>query len=1114
MSSTAIARRYVVQDEIGQGGMGTVYRVHDRITEREIALKRVTDTKSLEFKDRPKHEADVRLALANEFKVLASLRHPNIIAVIDYGFDEQDLPFFTMPFVDNAQDILSAGATETFEGKVSLWMQMLQASVYLHRRNVLHRDLKPANVLVKDGQVKIMDFGLSMRTVDTSKEFRPDDNIAGTLSYLSPEVLQGEMPTRSADLYAIGLIVYQLFAGKYPFNTQNITMLISDIITKEPDFSGLGIDYRLVDILRKMLAKSPQDRYQRAIDVVQDLTDTLDMPPAPETAAIRDSFLKAAELVGREQEIQTLNDALRQSIDWQGSVWMIGGESGVGKSRLIDEVRTQALVSGVLVLRGQAVNKGKRVYEVWHDIMRDLAIYADVTDNEAYTLHEVDPSLTKLKSDQTYPKLEPQEAQKLLFEIVAQMLKRLNQPIMIILEDLQWEGEESLALLRYLNNMIVPTHPIFILGNYRDDERPELPQLLRNVNFLKVERLNHQAIEHLSASMLGEDVGRRKAIVDLLERETEGNVFFIVEVVRALAEDAGQLGLIGQMTLPQNVFAGGVQTVIQRRLEKVPAKSLPLLKLVAIAGRSIDYNLVKQLADKFDMDVDMWLNRGADVAILEVVDGQWRFAHDKLRERVLEDLLEDERPALHQQVAEAIERCYPNDSTTYQQLDHLWQAACNIYKEAFYASESGQIELQTNANESAARYFRRAMERLAEIPDYPDKVRRQLTLQLQLSVALTASLGYSAEAVEASYLHAHQLSLEVGETPFIFRALYGMTSAYSARGLLNKAEKYADNLLQMANLMPLEFQLMAHNIMASINLRQGKVLSGKKHFEFVYEHYDKDIHAPLGISYGQDPGLSAFSFGTLSWMQTGDIKHAKQWSQEAMKLADTLGYPFAQIFAYYYAGTISEQICRNWENMISTANEALRIARQYNYPFFESMALMSIGKANGMMATDSETLQASINQYYEGLDLWASLGAPRNNPNWLGVVSELHIDAGEYETALDLLQQAIELSDARGELFTMAEYYRLRAIAYWRMGLSSDEIQENFEISIETAKQQSMTLLEYRSSVTLSEFLLTEGKYQRIIDLLTPLYQDFAQYDDLIDTQKAKSILATANAKL
>jgi tetratricopeptide (TPR) repeat protein len=1110
MATTTFGKRYILQDEIGRGGMGTVYRTFDRLSGKHIALKRVTDTSVIGFQDRPDTDTELQLALANEFKVLASLRHPNIIAVWDYGFDRDKLPFFTMPFIDDAQDIISASTTASTATKMKLWMQMLQASVYLHRRNVLHRDLKPANVLVQQEQVKVMDFGLSIITVDTSQKVGSDDLIAGTLSYLAPEVLQGAPPTRSADLYAIGLIAYEMFAGEFPFDQSTATSLITDILRKTPDFSQLDVSNDIINILYRLLAKNPDDRYQEAIDVIQDLTDALGMPPAPETTAIRESFLQAAELVGRETELALLRQNLDKATDEQGSAWIIGGESGVGKTRLVDEVRTRALVKGTLVLRGQTVNTGRRIYQVWHDILRKLTLYAEATDTEASILKAIDASLVDVldRDIAELETLDPQEAQSRLFKAVESMFKRLDQPVMLIFEDLQWAGKESLVLLQYLNRNLIPNSSIFVLGNYRDDERPDLKKDLPHVNFLKLERLQHDAIANLSASMLGDEVGRRETIIDLLERETEGNVFFIVEVVRALAENAGQLDLIGQMTLPQNVFSEGVKTVIQQRLAKVPTKHLPLLKLVAVAGRYIDYELIKRLGDSVNTEVNAWLNHGADVAVLEVVGGRWQFTHDKLRERILYDLTDEESPQLHQQVAETIEALYPTDTTTHQQLGYLWRIAGDHYKETFYATSSGEIELQSNANDEAARYFRRAMECLELLPDYPDKLRRELTLQIQLSVALTASKGYSAWEVEESYQVAHQLSLEIGETPYIFRALYGLTSSYSSRGYLNKAETYAENLLQLADHLPLEFALMAHNIMASINLRQGKMETCLGHFQYVVDHYDREEHHPLGIRYGQDPGLACWSFGALAWIQIGEIDRANEWTDHALQLADDLGYPFARLFALYYGSSIPLQVARNWGAMVKHSGEALDIATQYNYPFFQSMAMMSQGKAKGMVAEDSTGIQAGLAQFYEGLDLWGSLGAPRNDPNWLGLIAELHIVAGEYDTALTLLQQSIVLSQSTGEGFIVPEYYRLKATALIQIGASSEEIETAFTTAITFAKERKSTLLEFRSTVTFAQYLMSQEQYKRVYNILQPIYEIFANKKGYPDVGEARQILA------
>src|SRR5690606_9397425 len=166
-----IGGRYQLLEMIGSGSMGTVYQASDRLTGQMVALKQVkVAVEQLEYGSRSS-TADSNLTLAQEFKILASLRHPNIISVLDYGFErsQDDLrpsssrqPYVTMELLTNASDLLETAENLPFETKIDLLIQTLQALVYLHRRNVLHRDLKAKNVLVVDGQVKVLDFGLSI----------------------------------------------------------------------------------------------------------------------------------------------------------------------------------------------------------------------------------------------------------------------------------------------------------------------------------------------------------------------------------------------------------------------------------------------------------------------------------------------------------------------------------------------------------------------------------------------------------------------------------------------------------------------------------------------------------------------------------------------------------------------------------------------------------------------------------------------------------------------------------------------------------------------------------------------------------------------------------------
>jgi serine/threonine protein kinase len=200
--------------------------------------------------------ADVlRLTLAREFRVLSTLRHPNIISVLDYGFDEGLNPYFTMELIENGEPVREAGRHRPFEQKLDILVQLLHALAYLHRRGVIHRDLKPSNVLVAGDRVKVLDFGVSVlgaQGADLGK------GIAGTVPYMAPELLRMSPANELSDLYAVGMIAYELFSGMYPFNVDNLPVLTREIASKSPDFGGL--DPRVGSVIERLLEKDPQRR--------------------------------------------------------------------------------------------------------------------------------------------------------------------------------------------------------------------------------------------------------------------------------------------------------------------------------------------------------------------------------------------------------------------------------------------------------------------------------------------------------------------------------------------------------------------------------------------------------------------------------------------------------------------------------------------------------------------------------------------------------------------------------------------------------------------------------------------------------------------------------------
>ncbi len=437
-SPIIVDRRYRVRETLGRGGMGVVFRADDLLSGNSVALKQVTvPADQLMFASRG-DSAAFDLALAQEFRALATIRHPNIINVYDFGFGHHGQPYYTMEYLEGSRPILDGSQDLPYKEKAGLIFQMLQALVYLHRRGILHRDLKPTNALVQDGRLKLLDFGLSVITGRTMEHLTR--TMSGTVAYLAPEIFQGEPYSRASDLYAVGLIAFQLFSGDFPYNESNVATLLHDIVNKPVDAAAHGANGRLAPVLNQMLAKTREERYGDAGQAIADLTAAVDLAVPQETIEIRESFLQAAKFVGREEELSELSGYLEASINGRGAAVLVGGESGVGKSRLLDELRVRALVRGVHALQGQAIRNGRRPYQLWGGVLRSLALYADLDDEDATILKPFVPDLALLLNREVpgAPPATPQASQSRLAEIVGRLLGRLEQPAMIVLEDLQW----------------------------------------------------------------------------------------------------------------------------------------------------------------------------------------------------------------------------------------------------------------------------------------------------------------------------------------------------------------------------------------------------------------------------------------------------------------------------------------------------------------------------------------------------------------------------------------------------------------------------------------------------------------------------------------------------
>ncbi len=732
-STQIIGRRYHILREIGAGNMGAVFHAEDRLSGQSVALKQVRiAAEKLEYGSRASAGHTEEMALAQEFRILSSLRHPNIISVLDYGFDgagRDRAPYFVMEMLEDASSLMETGDQLDFAGQLDLLVQLLQALTYLHRRGILHRDLKPKNVMVVDGVVKVLDFGLSV-AYDQVRE----GEIAGTPSYMAPELWTGGRATRESDLYAVGVIAYRMFGGVPPFDTSNLNTLFNEVRERAPDLARLRAPQAVRDWVGRLMSKQPAERYGDAAEAAAALLRAAGLPEPVDSDATRESFLQAATFVGRDKELQALVHQLDQARLGHGSAILVAGESGVGKSRLIDELRTVALVQGALVLRGQALSGVSTPYAMWRAPARWLALLTHLPADALSPLHALAPDLARLCGrDVPQPaEITPEATQARLREVLEQLFREqasdASQPVLVLLEDLHWADGGSLALLHALT-ALADQLPLLIVATFRNDEKPKLPARLPRMRKVRLRRLDAAHTAALTRAMLGVP-GENPELLDLLQRETEGNAFFLVEMVRALAEEAGALARVGQGPLPLSLLTGGVQGIVQRRLGRVPQEAQPLVRLAAVAGRELDLHILRQVlaAQGAPAPLERWIEQAADAAVLEVVDGQWRFTHHKLREVALAGIAAGEFQALSHALAEATESAYAVSLRHDPELlAYYWRNAEEPSREEPYAIAAAERALRTGAYQTAAAAYVRALT-LSKASGSPERKLAQLLL--------------------------------------------------------------------------------------------------------------------------------------------------------------------------------------------------------------------------------------------------------------------------------------------------------------------------------------------------------------------------------------------------
>ncbi|MCB1189817.1 MAG: AAA family ATPase [Leptospiraceae bacterium] len=614
----------------------TIYRAIRKVDKKSIILKWV-----------PKESNSAILShLINEYKIAQLFQSKKVIGV--YSLEKMG--------EGNALALEDFGAVslkEYMDGKpldmtnfLKIALQMCESLIDVHGKDVIHKDINPSNFVINplDGQLKIIDFGISSLLSRTEQEIVSPERLEGTFAYISPE--QTGRMNRSidyrTDFYSLGVSFYEMLTGHCPFQAEDAMGYVHSHIAqnpKTPNQVNPEIPAVISDIIRKLLSKNAEDRYKSALGLKHDLENL-------QTYGFESSF-KIGEkdystrlsipqkLYGREKEIQTFLDAFKKmNVDGGDvSLQLVAGYSGIGKSVLVHEIHKpiiesrgyfisgkfdqfkrnipySAIIQAFNALIEQLLSEKKEKLETWKEkLSKVLGVNAGV-------IIDVIPELELIiGKQQPVPELGPMESQNrfnLTFQSFINVFTEKEHPLVLFLDDMQWADSASLNLLK---NLIADSHYLFIICAYRDNEVDSTHPLIHTIeeinkkgfkiDTLTLSPLKKEDVNSLIADSLDTKEENINSLTNLVMEKTNGNPFFINEFLKTL-----YLEKILFFDLNQNKWIWNTEEIHKKnitdnvvdlmitRMEKLSHETRQALQLSACIGNLFDLNTVSIVSEK------------------------------------------------------------------------------------------------------------------------------------------------------------------------------------------------------------------------------------------------------------------------------------------------------------------------------------------------------------------------------------------------------------------------------------------------------------------------------------------------------------------------------------
>jgi class 3 adenylate cyclase/predicted ATPase len=834
------------------------------------------------------------------------------------------------------------------------------------------------------------------------------------------------------------------------------------------------------------------------------------------------------KFVGREREVAELKHALELVRSGHGQIVAAVAEAGTGKSRLVYEFKAM-LPGDCKVLEAYSVSHGTA--SAYLPVLELLYGYfcIDGTDDKAARrdkiatrLSALDPALNDTlpllytliglhEGPDPIAQMDPQIKRRRTLDAIKRIILResLNQPTVVIFEDLHWIDTETQALLDLLADGIANAR-VLLLVNYRPEYRHEWTNKTYYVQ-LRLDALGRESAGTMLSTLLGDSVELDPLKRMVIER-TEGNPFFIEEMVQALF-DQGALVRNGAVkvarSLAQIRLPSTVQGILASRIDRLSAEQKELLQTLAVIGRESLLGLLKKVVSPTEAQLERMLGAlqaGEFIYEQPAAAGiEYTFKHALTQEVAYDSLLIERRKLLHERVGQALESMFAEQLDDHLgDLAHHYRRSDNVTKAVEYLGRAGQQVMQRSAYADAINTLTAAIDLLQRLPESRERVQRELLLQLAVGQALNAVKGRAAPEVERAYTRARELCGRLGDPPELFPALLGLWLMHLVRGELRTAYELAEQLLRRAQSAHDPALLMyAQMARGTTSYWMGEFLPAREHGENAITLYDRERHRPLIFLYGSDAGVRSLSQVASTLWQLGYPDQALKRGNEALALAQALSHPSSLAFAEIFFGAL-RQFRRETRAVQEATEGAIALSAEHGLTEFLSMATTMRGWAMAEQGRNEE----GIAQIQEGLAASRATGAELLVTTYRCYLVEACLEAGRLDDGLNALTEALAAADEREDRICEAEMHRLKGELLLKQGDSNmSEALRCFERSIEVSRKQHAKSWELRATMSLARLLASQGRRDEARTMLAEIYNWFTEGFDTADLKDAKSLL-------